>query len=269
MSRDSLVVRLKLSLGVVEDFHLSRRFMPRDPQPTKNRILSAAEHLFAANGFDGTSMRDIAARAEVQLALLHYHFGGKLDVYKAIWTARYTAEVATRRDAGFAAIDHSQSKPKTIRALVELYLLPIMGLVADPSLKDFVMIGAREWTNPKEQERGIIAEFLDPTARRFLKEFGRAMPELSQADVAWGYQFMMGTTVLHIVDRDRITRLSNGAAKAHDVATARGPLVEFCVAGWTALSVMRLKEKKSVSALRSKAGVRAVNQLLPRKHKKP
>jgi len=35
--------------------------MPRDSQPTKERILASAERLFADNGFDGVSMRGIAA----------------------------------------------------------------------------------------------------------------------------------------------------------------------------------------------------------------
>lgn len=228
--------------------------MPRDSQPTKDRILAAGEQLFAQNGFDGTSMRAIAAKADVQLALIHYHFGGKLDVYRAIWEARYTADVAARRTVGFSAIDYSQSKAKVVRALVELYLLPIMKMVADENLKYFVAIGAGEWTDPKEQERGIIKEFLDPTARKFLDTFGKALPELSRGDVAWGYQFMMGTTVLHIADRHRITRLSNGTANAHDVAVASGPMVEFCVAGWLALSKMHGKERKQIKRSKTAKG---------------
>ncbi len=46
-------------------------------QPTRERILDAAERLFASRGGeDGVSMRDLAA-AEVKLSLPSYHFGGK------------------------------------------------------------------------------------------------------------------------------------------------------------------------------------------------
>jgi AcrR family transcriptional regulator len=216
--------------------------MPRDPQPAKERILASAERLFAGNGFDGVSMREIAAGAGAQLALIHYHFGSKLDLYRAIWAARYTTEVAGRREAGFAAIDYNEPKHKLVRALVELYLLPLMYLTQNESLKNFVAIGARESTDPKEAERGILKEFLDSTAKRFLKCFGRALPELSAADVAWGYQAMLGASVMHIADRDRITRISDGAAKAGDGRAATKPMVEFCVGGWLALSDMRRKD---------------------------
>ena len=44
---------------------------------TKNRILDAAELLFAARGFKATSLRVITATAEVNLASVNYHYGDK------------------------------------------------------------------------------------------------------------------------------------------------------------------------------------------------
>ncbi|MBS1950431.1 MAG: hypothetical protein OJF59_000359 [Cytophagales bacterium] len=44
---------------------------------TKEKILSAAQELFEEQGFDGTSVRDIAAKANVNVALINYHFGSK------------------------------------------------------------------------------------------------------------------------------------------------------------------------------------------------
>jgi AcrR family transcriptional regulator len=209
--------------------------MPRDPQPTKDRILASAERLFATNGFDGVSMRDIAADADSQLALIHYHFGTKLDLYRAIWALRYTKEVANRREASLASLDFSLPVAKLVRTLVEIFLLPLMKMTEVDDLKAFLAIGARECTDPKEAERGILEEFLDGPAKRFLEYFGRAMPELGPAEIAWGYQAMLGVSVLYVGDRNRITRISGGAAQAGDTEAAIGPLIEFCVGGWLAL----------------------------------
>ena len=41
---------------------------------TKTKILNAAEKLFGLNGFNGTSLRDITAEAQVNLAAVNYHF---------------------------------------------------------------------------------------------------------------------------------------------------------------------------------------------------
>jgi AcrR family transcriptional regulator len=48
---------------------------------TRARVLAAAAALFAARGFHGTTARDIAERAKVNLASAHYHFGSKEALY--------------------------------------------------------------------------------------------------------------------------------------------------------------------------------------------
>src|SRR5512139_3551664 len=53
-----------------------------DPAP--DRILDAAERLFAERGFEGASVRDLAAAAGVNLAAINYHFGGKEALYRAV-----------------------------------------------------------------------------------------------------------------------------------------------------------------------------------------
>jgi AcrR family transcriptional regulator len=58
----------------------------RDARPpdTRDRILDEAEALFADNGFAGTSVRDIAARADLTAASLYNHFAGKEALYAAV-----------------------------------------------------------------------------------------------------------------------------------------------------------------------------------------
>lgn len=51
---------------------------------TRDRILQAARPLFARNGFDGTSVRDITAAAGVNLAAVTYHFETKHQLYLAL-----------------------------------------------------------------------------------------------------------------------------------------------------------------------------------------
>jgi len=50
---------------------------------TRRRILGAALEAFAEKGFDGSTTREIAARADVTLGLLQYYFGSKLKLWKA------------------------------------------------------------------------------------------------------------------------------------------------------------------------------------------
>jgi len=66
-----------------------------DPVETRRGILRAAEECFAASGFVGATTRQVAARAGVNVATLHYHFGSKEKLYRAVLDA------ATREDVPF------------------------------------------------------------------------------------------------------------------------------------------------------------------------
>ena len=56
----------------------------RSAEGTRARILDAALDLFGERGLTGTTVRDIAARAKVNVAAISYHFGGKDELYRAV-----------------------------------------------------------------------------------------------------------------------------------------------------------------------------------------
>ena len=56
----------------------------RDAEATREAVLVAAETLFAEQGFDATSMRDISSASGVSHPLIHHHFGSKQDLYDAV-----------------------------------------------------------------------------------------------------------------------------------------------------------------------------------------
>jgi TetR/AcrR family transcriptional regulator len=51
---------------------------------TRADILTAARQVFARRGVDGTSVREVAAAAKVNKAMIYYHFKDKVDLYRAV-----------------------------------------------------------------------------------------------------------------------------------------------------------------------------------------
>lgn len=58
-------------------------------ETTKSRIRDTAILLFAENGFEATSVREIASAADVNVAAINYHFGNKAGLYEDIIESSY------------------------------------------------------------------------------------------------------------------------------------------------------------------------------------
>jgi len=62
----------------------NRRRPAHPPDATEERLLETAGHVFAETGFQAAKVRDICARAKVNLAAVNYHFGDKLGLYQEV-----------------------------------------------------------------------------------------------------------------------------------------------------------------------------------------
>ena len=68
--------------------HPVHRAGPRNRNGTRERLLDAAEKLFAARGFRATSVRAITGEAGSNVASVNYHFGGKTGLYREMFHRR-------------------------------------------------------------------------------------------------------------------------------------------------------------------------------------
>lgn len=81
--------------------------MDKQAMDARDKLLTAGTELFAAKGFAGASIRELASAAGVNSALISYHFGGKEGLYEAVITAQYERvigkfETIARADAPVA-----------------------------------------------------------------------------------------------------------------------------------------------------------------------
>ena len=91
----------------------------------RDRILDAAEHLFAERGFEGVTLRQIASKAGVDVALASYHFGKKDALFTAVFQRR-ASELNQRRLAALAkAKRHAEPNPVSVEAIISAFLRPL------------------------------------------------------------------------------------------------------------------------------------------------
>jgi AcrR family transcriptional regulator len=88
---------------------------PKQPEANRARIVKAAIEEFAARGFKGASMDNIAARTHTTRALINYYFGGKEKIYLAVLERVY-GEI--RHAESFLELEH-HAPADAIRRIVE------------------------------------------------------------------------------------------------------------------------------------------------------
>jgi len=106
---------------------------------TREEILEAAGRAFAARGFDGASLREIAAAAGVAQPLIVYHFGSKEGVWRAA-VGRLFSRVAQATEEAVAAVGPDAGEAR-LRAL----LRSLIGVIArDPAWLQILLREAAE-----------------------------------------------------------------------------------------------------------------------------
>lgn len=83
------------------------------------QIIDAAQRLFAEGGFEGTSVRDIAKEADVNVAMISYYFGSKEKLLEAI-VERHSSEIRTRLEN--LLLNTDMGPLAKIECLIDAYL---------------------------------------------------------------------------------------------------------------------------------------------------
>jgi len=198
---------------------------------TKSKILNAAEKLFGEKGFDGTSLRDITAEAQVNLAAVNYHFQSKDSLIDSLIERRLGPITQKRMEM----LDAAGPSP-TLEQIVQAFLAPILDYDLAPALP---LIG-RVLSNPGLFLDRLYVGRLSDTVARFSDEIGKILPELSEEDRFWRLHFMAGA-MSHILTLSSVLPKMRGSSEPLDRDAVMARMVEFLTAGFRAAASLSEK----------------------------
>ena len=150
--------------------------MSKKDQITRERILNEAEALFATNGYDAVSVREITAAACCNLAAVNYHFGNKqklyLEVFRARWVPRARRVQAYFRE--YLASQDTVSTPAVAQALAEAFL---KGPLSDDERQRQSQLMTRELIQPTDAFELLAGEVLRPFFKELADTLRPFIPE--------------------------------------------------------------------------------------------
>lgn len=139
-------------------------------QRTRSLILESAAGIFAKDGFNKTTVRDIVDHAGVNLAAINYHFGGKEALYREVMR-RVLQEFHAEK---FPVLDFSstQAPEDAVRFVIRSLMTKADGrasLVIGPSLPfDVPRLVLQEFMSPS----GVLDDLVDCEVKPHMARIG-------------------------------------------------------------------------------------------------
>ncbi len=182
---------------------------PKAGQELREVILDKAELLFADFGFSGAKVRDIAAAAEVNQALVRYYFGSKQDLFDAVVRRRGSAVSGARH----VLLDEllSRDRAPTVAELVRCYLKPQWQMkYSGPNGAAFVRLQARLHAEQDDHAFRLRREVYDASVKRYIHALSEVLPEIPKDVISTRMAFAVGTYMFMLNDLGRINDLTDG-----------------------------------------------------------
>lgn len=195
---------------------------------TKQRILGAAEGLFARHGFAGASLRQVTAAAHVNLAAVNYHFGSKDKLIEEVFRRRLD-ELNARR---LAALARTTAKSRiSLEGVLDAFITPALELSLDRSGGSaFVRVLARAYAEHNEYLRKFLSDHYGHVLREFAGAFAKLLPHLDKEELYWRLDIVAGALTYAMADFGVIKR-RQGQSERDFREHAALHLIRFAAAG--------------------------------------
>lgn len=215
---------------------------------SKEKLLKAAETLFATKGFKEVSVRGIAARAGVNSALVGYYFGGKQGLFNEVYQA-HAIPLSMERMKQLSAITQNGRKP-SVEEILKAWLLPWLCSGNRMSggalnLRLTANISMERWSRAKK-----ALPVMERTHKAFIEVLRNCLPDLSKEVLMWRMHFLMGAFTFGIRVPGPLLAFSKGRCDPTDLEAALEQMLPYAVAGFSSSVIPAAGQRLQVSGRR-------------------
>ncbi|MCW7540835.1 TetR family transcriptional regulator [Aquabacterium sp. A7-Y] len=173
--------------------HTSPRKDRKAGDQTRQRILEVAERAFIEQGFDALSLRQITEQAQVNLAAVHYHFGGK----DALLHAMLERRIGKLNEERLRLLDACEAAwpdaPLSCEHVLAAMFVPAFRLARDTECGGpaFLRLLGRVYTDTSPVVSDYLRQHYDPVFGRFFDAFQRSLPHMPRHDLGLRLHFSL------------------------------------------------------------------------------
>ncbi|WP_027852530.1 TetR/AcrR family transcriptional regulator [Marinobacterium litorale] len=203
---------------------------------TATRIIGAAEALFAEQGFAETTMRQITARAEVNLAAVNYHYGSKSGLIEAV-ARRFMDPLCQRLESMLAerAMGEGESQA-ALDELIEMLMRALL-LVEDENphaLALFMRLLDLAYTPDQGELRQFLIDGYGQRVAPYIELLQADSAPMSKDEFFWRLHFLLGALIFTLSNQSTLSSLRDGDAGAPDIERILHRMIPVLVAGFQA-----------------------------------
>jgi AcrR family transcriptional regulator len=173
--------------------------MTRPSEVTRERIMKAAERLFAERGYDGTSIRAIVAKARVNQAAINYHFDGKDGLYREVLREAFRA--LTEDQLAHVQESRAMSREQALADFIRRQLHPLM---ARDELSRSLRIFNWETVRPTPVFKSLLSEEAAPFMGLAVDLVRRFLPGADQRTLLVAAIWMIGQCGVFLRNREQL-----------------------------------------------------------------
>ena len=173
--------------------------MTRPSDITRERIIKAAERLFAERGYDATSIRAIVAKARVNQAAINYHFDGKDGLYREVLRAAFRA--LTEQQLDHAEEMKAMSREAALAEFIRRQLRPLLGR---DEYSRHMRILNWETVRPTAVFRKLLSEEAAPFMGLAVELVRRFQPEADQRTLVAAAVWLLGQCSVFLRNREQL-----------------------------------------------------------------
>lgn len=200
-------------------------------KPVQDRLLDAAEQLFCEHGFEGTSVRDLAAAARCNIASVNYYFGGKDRLYTEVWRRHLLLMRDTRIASIQKVMSQDDSKPRLedlLRSFAYAFVEPLVG---ESRGGRFIKLMSREMTDRHLPRNMFVKEMIVPVMSALQEALMKTCPGLEESKAVLSILSIVGQLIHTVVAETMLEQTDSPELAKFELTEVVDHIVKFSAAG--------------------------------------